>query len=130
MVPRPGTYARSIGHDPHAAYPRRPAGSHPSSPDGTRLDLAVQTFALLADRTRLLIVWHLRGRELSVNEIAGRVDKSPATVSQHLGKLRLAGIVSPRRDGNFIHYRLTDDHIAEVVEDAVYHAEHLQPGDA
>ncbi len=89
------------------------------------MHLAVQTFALLADRTRLGIVWQLRGTELSVNEIASRVGKAPATVSQHLSKLRLAGIVTSRRDANFIHYRLADDHVAEVVEDALYHAEHV-----
>ncbi|MFV0257112.1 MAG: ArsR/SmtB family transcription factor [Acidimicrobiales bacterium] len=96
-------------------------------PDGRRLDLAVRTFALLADPTRLKIVWHLRNTELSVNEIAARVEKSPATVSQHLGKLRLAAVVRSRRDGNFIHYTLADNHIGEVVEDALYHAEHLDP---
>lgn len=53
------------------------------------------------------------------------MEKSPATVSQHLSKLRLAGIVQTRRDGNFVHYRLADDHVAEVVEDALYHADHL-----
>lgn len=94
-------------------------------PDDRQLDLAVRTFALLADRTRLSIVWHLRHGELSVNEIANRVGKSPATVSQHLGKLRLAGIVHTRRDGNHIHYRLADNHVGEVVEDALYHADHV-----
>lgn len=83
-------------------------------------------FALLADPTRLQIVWHLSDAELSVNEIAALVDKSPGTVSQHLSKLRLAGVVTSRRDGNFIHYSLADAHIAEVVEDALYHAEHLE----
>jgi DNA-binding transcriptional ArsR family regulator len=87
----------------------------------------VQTFALLADATRLRIVWHLREDELSVNEIAERVEKAPATVSQHLSKLRLAGIVQTRRDGNFIYYRLADNHVGEVVEDAVFHAAHLDP---
>lgn len=97
-----------------------------AQPDNQRLDVAVQTFALLADRTRLGIVWHLRNGELNVNEIANRVAKSPATVSQHLSKLRLAGIVQTRRDGNFIHYSLSDSHIGEVVEDALYHADHLK----
>ena len=61
-------------------------------------------------------------------EIAALVDKSPATVSQHLGKLRLAGIVQSRRDGTFIHYTLADNHVGEVVEDALFHAEHLDDG--
>ncbi|MDY7102103.1 MAG: metalloregulator ArsR/SmtB family transcription factor [Actinomycetota bacterium] len=88
----------------------------------------MQTFALLADRTRLTIVWHLRTGELSVNELAERVGKAAATVSQHLSKLRLAGLVTSRRDGTFAYYRLADDHIAEVVDDAISHAEHLDEG--
>lgn len=114
-----------MGHDPQAVYPRGPDTGPQAPPDDGRLDLAVQTFALLADRTRLSIVWQLRGGELSVNEIAGLVGKAAATVSQHLSKLRLAGIVQTRREGNFVHYRLTDNHIGEVVQDALFHAEHL-----
>ncbi|MFT3855094.1 MAG: metalloregulator ArsR/SmtB family transcription factor [Ilumatobacteraceae bacterium] len=89
--------------------------------------MAVQTFALLADLTRLRIVWHLRDAEMSVNDLAAAVGKSAATVSQHLAKLRLAGVVQNRRDGNFIHYRLADHHVGEVVEDALDHAEHVLP---
>ncbi|MFV0309005.1 MAG: ArsR/SmtB family transcription factor [Desertimonas sp.] len=92
--------------------------------------MAAQTFALLADTTRLRIVWNLRDRELNVNELAERVAKAAAAVSQHLGKLRLAGIVQTRRDGNFVYYRLADAHIGELVEDALYHAAHLRPRNA
>lgn len=88
----------------------------------------MQTFGMLADRTRLHIVWHLRDGELSVNELAARVGKAAATVSQHLAKLRLAGIVASRRDGNFIHYQLADNHVGELVDDALYHADHVNQG--
>lgn len=89
--------------------------------------MAVQTFALLADTTRLRIVWHLRDAEMSVNDLAAAVGKSAATVSQHLAKLRLAGVVQNRRDGNFIRYRLADNHVGEIVEDALGHAAHVLP---
>lgn len=85
----------------------------------------MQTFAMLADRTRLHIVWVLRDGESSVNDLAARVGKAAATVSQHLAKLRLAGIVASRRDGNFIHYQLADNHVGELVEEALFHADHL-----
>jgi DNA-binding transcriptional ArsR family regulator len=90
--------------------------------------VAVQTFSLLADRSRLGIVWHLRDGERTVNELAERVGKAPATISQHLAKLRLAGIVASRRDGTFIHYHLADIHVRELVEDALSHADHLESG--
>lgn len=117
-----------MGHDPQAAYLRRPDADLQALPDDHQLDLAVQTFALLADRTRLRIVWHLRSGELSVNQLAELVGKAAATASQHLSKLRLAGIVQTRREGNFVYYRLTDNHVGEVVEDALFHAEHLDDG--
>ncbi|CAN5865641.1 hypothetical protein BH23ACT2_BH23ACT2_22770 [soil metagenome] len=88
----------------------------------------MQTFGLLADRTRLAIVWHLRDGELNVNELAALVDKAPATVSQHLSKLRLARVVLTRRAGTFVYHRLADSHLAEVVEDALFHADHLVQG--
>lgn len=87
----------------------------------------MQTFALLADVTRLRIVWHLREAEMSVNDLATAVGKSAATVSQHLAKLRLAGIVQNRREGTFVHYRLADNHVGEVVVDALEHTEHVLP---
>lgn len=87
--------------------------------------MAVQTFALLADATRVRIVWHLGDEELSVNDLAGRVERAPATVSQHLTKLRLAGIVAPRRVGTFVYYRLADVHVGELVAEALGHADHL-----
>jgi DNA-binding transcriptional ArsR family regulator len=58
-------------------------------PDGQYVELAVEVFSMLADATRVRIVLALRDRELSVNQLASIVDKSPAAVSQHLAKLRL-----------------------------------------
>ena len=61
------------------------------------MDLAVEVFRMLADATRIRILWALIGRELSVNELAGEVGKLPAAVSQHLAKLRMTRLVQTRR---------------------------------
>ncbi|MGN7222357.1 ArsR/SmtB family transcription factor [Curtobacterium flaccumfaciens] len=83
-------------------------------------------FAMLADATRVRIILALRNaEEMSVNHIADVVDKSPAAVSQHLAKLRLARMVSTRREGTTVFYRLTDEHAAELVIDAVRQAERV-----
>ena len=62
--------------------------------------------------------------ELSVNHLADIVDKSPAAVSQHLAKLRLARIVTPRQHGTYVFYRLEDDHASRLVTDAILQAQH------
>ncbi len=94
-------------------------------PDSEYVELAVEVFAMLADATRVRIILALRNaHELSVNHLADIVDKSPAAVSQHLAKLRLARMVSTRQDGTLVFYRLADEHASDLVADAVKQAEH------
>ncbi|MDN4507669.1 metalloregulator ArsR/SmtB family transcription factor [Dietzia kunjamensis] len=97
--------------------------SHLATPIG-RHTLAVEVFAMLADATRVRIILALRDGELSVNQLAEIVDKSPASVSQHLAKLRLARMVSARQDGQRVFYRLTDEHARQLVADAIFQAQH------
>ena len=67
--------------------------------DDQWVELAVEIFKMLADATRVRIVLALRDGELSVNTLAEVVGKSPAAVSQHLAKLRLARMVTTRHEG-------------------------------
>ena len=83
---------------------------------------------MLADGTRVRILWALIGRELSVNELAAEVGKPPASVSQHLAKLRLSRLLQTRREGTQVFYRLENEHIAQLVTDALHNAEHAGPG--
>lgn len=88
------------------------------------MDLAVEVFAMLADATRVRIVLALRAGELAVGELAQAVGKSPTAVSQHLAKLRLARMVTTRQEGNRVFYRLADEHVRQLVTDAMFQAEH------
>src|SRR5215207_7955465 len=92
------------------------------------VDLAVEVFRMLADATRVRILWALIGRELSVNELAAEVGKLPAAVSAHLAKLRMSRTVATRRDGAQVFYRLENEHIGELVTNAIHNAEHAGPG--
>lgn len=105
-----------------------PAVEHPAETEDHLVELAVEVFAMFADATRLRIVLALRGGELPVNDIAQAVGKSPSAVSQHLAKLRMARLVSTRQDGTRVFYRLTNDHVRELVTDAIYQAEHVAEG--
>src|SRR5215217_6541216 len=90
--------------------------------------LVVEVFRMLADATRVQVLWALIGREMSVNELATHVGKPAPSVSQHLAKLRMARLVRTRREGTTIIYSLGNDHIAQLVTDAVFNAEHAGPG--
>ena len=93
-----------------------------------QVDLAVEVFRMLADATRVQILWALIDGEKSVTELAERAAKAPSSVSQHLAKLRMARLVRTRREGTQIFYRLDNDHVARLVTDAVHNAEHAGPG--
>jgi len=83
---------------------------------------------MLADATRVQLLWALIGGELSVNDMASRLSKPAASVSQHLAKLRMARLVNTRRDGTQVFYRLENDHVRQLVTDAVFNAEHAAGG--
>ncbi|MFF7944297.1 ArsR/SmtB family transcription factor [Nocardia gamkensis] len=93
-----------------------------------QVGLVVEVFRMLADPTRVQVLWALVDRELSVNDLAARVGKPAPSVSQHLAKLRMARLVSTRRSGTTIFYRLENEHVRQLVMDAVYNAEHAGPG--
>lgn len=97
-------------------------------PDSQYVELAVEVFAMLADATRVRIILALRDGELSVNLLADIVDKTPAAVSQHLAKLRLARIVATRQEGTRVFYRLENEHASKLVTDAILQAEHSLGG--
>lgn len=97
-------------------------------PESAEFDAAVALFKLLADSTRLRIIWALLHGEHSVNELADHVGARPPAVSQHLSKLRLAHLVGVRRDGNRVFYALENDHIERLAAEALQHADHVVAG--
>ena len=91
-------------------------------------DLVVEVFRMLADATRVQLLWALSGGELAVNDLAARVGKPAPSVSQHLAKLRMARLVRTRREGIQVYYRLENEHVRQLVADAVFNAEHAAGG--
>ena len=83
---------------------------------------------MLADATRVRLILALREGPQSVNVLAETVGKSPATVSQHLAKLRLARIVAARQEGTRVFYWLEDEHASQLVNAAILQAEHSLGG--
>ncbi len=73
------------------------------------------------------LLWLLAQGPANVGRLAELAGASPAAVSQHLAKLRLAGLVGARRRGTFVYYSVADEHVAGLVADALDHASHV-PG--
>jgi len=70
----------------------------------------------LSHEGRLMILCHLVNGEKSVTELEELLSARQAAVSQQLSRLRLEGLVMPRREGKTIYYRLADDRPRRVLE--------------
>ena len=68
----------------------------------------------LADPKRLCVVERLADGERSVSELSRDVGCQVPNMSQHLAVLRSAGLVSTRRDGSTVFYRLADDRVLDA----------------
>lgn len=95
-----------------------------TDPTGPQLEVAARTFALLAAPVRLHLVSLAAQGEYDVGGLAERAGVSTATASQHLSKLRLAGVISARRDGKRQIYTVDDPHVLTMVHQVF---EHIAP---
>ena len=107
------------------------------SPDGlvppAELDAAsaasvAQTMQALAAPSRLLILSRLRREPCPVGQLAADVGMEQSAVSHQLRLLRHLGLVEGTRRGKTTVYALYDDHVARLLDEAVYHSEHLRLG--
>lgn len=97
-------------------------------PDDERVEVAVQALRMLADPTRLRMLWLLCGADYDVTSLAAAVGIARPAVSQHLAKLRLAGLVSTRRDGRRAVYRAKGGHVRRMLTEALEAAHHQVAG--
>lgn len=102
--------------------PRKPSEAV-LTPD--QVTVAVESFRLLSDPTRLRILWELLRGERSVNELADAVGAQPSAVSHHLAKLRLARLVHHHREGTRIFYLMENVHVRRLLREGLFHADHV-----
>lgn len=93
-------------------------------PTDEQVEFATDGFRMLADATRIKILWALLHGESSVAHLADLVGAAPTAVSQHLAKLRLAKLVRVRRVGTFAYYSANDEHVTRLLSEALEHAGH------
>lgn len=91
------------------------------TPTTAQIDVAAETFRMLASSTRLHLMWYLVHEETDVSGLAEATGASVQAVSQHLAKLRLAGLVSSRREGRRIFYTVDDPHVVTMVSEIFDH---------
>jgi DNA-binding transcriptional ArsR family regulator len=87
-----------------------------------------ETLHALASPNRLLILTRLRESPCSVTELSTAVGMEQPAVSNQLRLLRALGLVTGDRSGRNIVYRLYDNHVAQLLDEAIYHIEHLRLG--
>ncbi|MGI5141577.1 MULTISPECIES: ArsR/SmtB family transcription factor [unclassified Streptomyces] len=100
------------------------AGDHPRTPGEEQFALAAELLALLGDRTRLALLHALTGGEADVSTLTEACGAARPAVSQHLARLRLAGLVQTRKEGRRVIYWLRDGHLRRVVDEALSLADH------
>ena len=98
-----------------------------------RLDAAAAarvatTLQALATPSRLLILARLREGPLAATAIAAEVGMEQSACSHQLRLLRNLGLVTAERRGKSMIYALYDNHVAELLDQAIYHADHLRMG--
>jgi ArsR family transcriptional regulator, nickel/cobalt-responsive transcriptional repressor len=86
------------------------------------------TMQALATPSRLRILGRLRQGPAPVGELAADAGMEQSAVSHQLRILRHLGLVTGHRTGRTVVYALFDSHVAMLLDEAVYHAEHLRLG--
>ncbi|MFJ6572349.1 ArsR/SmtB family transcription factor [Streptomyces sp. NPDC091292] len=94
--------------------------------DAEAAERAVTVLKAVADPSRYRLLWALSRRELPVSELARVLGAHVAATSQHLAKLRAAGLVDSRRDGTRIYYRAAD--VRGLLDEAVLAADAVSGG--
>jgi DNA-binding transcriptional ArsR family regulator len=100
--------------------------THAAEIDATVAREVAQTMQALAAPSRVRILGRLRLSPCAVGELAQAVEMERSAVSQQLRVLRHLGLVIGERRGRSIVYALHDSHVADLLDQAVFHIEHVR----
>jgi len=100
----------------------------PGALDAPTAQQVAETMHALATPSRVRILGRLRDGACSVNELAAAVEMDASAVSHQLRVLRHLGLVVGERDGRRVVYDLYDEHVGELLTQAISHAEHVRAG--
>ncbi|MFW0772285.1 metalloregulator ArsR/SmtB family transcription factor [Arthrobacter sp. Rue61a] len=112
-----------------STIPQEPSLVHPVTPGPELLETAAGTLRMLAEPTRLHLLWQLSNGPKTVTELTDASGAARTVVSQHLAKLRLSGLVDTRKDGRHVIYSLHDGHLVRLIRETINHADHRTTGE-
>ena len=98
-------------------------------PTERQIDAAVRALALAGEPSRLRILWALSSDEMDVTSLATLARITATAASQHLAKLRLAGLVTARRQGRRVLYSAHRAHVRRLIAEALFHGDHEASGE-
>ncbi len=104
------------------------SGARPFATDEDKARAAADVLRLLADPTRLRLLAALSDTSRDVTELTHLTGVPRPAVSQHLGKLRLGGLVESHADGRRRIYTVRNGHVRRLVTETLAHADHLLTG--
>lgn len=109
-------------------HPQKVAAVMASAPDLGELAVVTGVFKLLGDPTRVRLLYALlEVGELCVCDLAAATGTAESTVSQALRMLRASGVVTGRREGRNVYYRLSDGHVRMLLDVTREHVVHTSP---
>lgn len=106
-----------------------PSLVHEVEPGPELLDAAAATLRMLAEPTRLHLLWQLSTGPKTVSELTAAAGVPRTVASQHLAKLRHSGLVDTRKDGRNVIYSLRDGHLVRLIRETINHADHQMTGE-
>ena len=108
--------------------PTHASNDRPFVIDDEKARAAADVLRLLAEPTRLRLLAALADSARDVTELTELTGVSRPAVSQHLGKLRLGGLVESQADGRRRIYAVRNGHVRRLVTETLLHADHLLAG--
>lgn len=93
-------------------------------PEKEEIQKVLSFYKVLSDETRLRILYALKERELCAGDIAVLLDMTKSAVSHQLSVMRKMHQVKQRREGKNVFYSLDDEHIVDILEEAMVHMVH------
>lgn len=95
----------------------------PNKKDLTNLS---ELFKILGDITRIQILWLLDQNEMCVCDIANALNMTKSAISHQLATLKRYGVVSSKKQGKEVYYKLDDGHITALYELGLEHIKHKE----
>lgn len=116
MQPRQHICEGTIIHEDVVARVRE------AMPEGAQFYALSNLYKMLADNTRLKILWALSCERMCVCDLAFLLGMTKSAVSHQLKSLRLANLVQNEKQGKNVYYSLADCHVREMLENGFVHS--------